>query len=71
MTQKPFTVTITDAQNAGFCGSGIYMVVRALGGDMRQFMTEGYPIDHLEKIDDAHVQRVVQAARRRIANGQG
>lgn len=68
MTENPLMVTVSDAQKAGFCGPGIYTVVKALGGDMRRFMRDGYPVSEVEGIDDANVQRAVQAARVRAAN---
>jgi hypothetical protein len=68
MEDKPLMVTATDAQKAGFCGPGIYVVVKHLGGDMRRFIREGYPVSEVEGIDDANVQRVVRAARVRAAN---
>lgn len=59
MTEPRLVIKASDAQAAGFCGPGIYAVVKALGGDMRRFMWDGYPISDLEGVENAHVQRLV------------
>lgn len=62
-------LTIHDLRKAGFCVSGIKLHYAALGLDLsfRDFVRHGLDLEVAEKIEDAHAQKGVECARRRIA----
>ncbi len=67
MTDK---LTVADIRQAGFCVLGSLRHAELLGLDRKRLIREGLPLEDMEKIEDANVQRSVAVARERINNEQ-
>lgn len=60
-------VTIDDCRAAGYCVSGVRRHCAAVGIDFRELVKVGIPVEDVENIEDAAVQRIVLKAKERLA----
>lgn len=62
-------VTITHVRRAGWCVSGVRAYCRTSGIDFRQLCRGGIPVEDVEHLDDAFVQRAIEIARGEASHG--
>lgn len=59
-------VTIDDCRAAGYCVLGVRRHCETIGIDFRQLVKVGIPLEVVDKIDDAAVQKIVVRAKERL-----
>ena len=55
-------VTVADARKLSYCLLGVRRVCHRYGLDFKAFIREGIDAEVLERIDDAQIQRLIEAA---------
>ncbi|ARB05707.1 hypothetical protein [Synechococcus virus S-ESS1] len=63
-------LTMEDVRKSGFCVRGAKAHCTELGIDFKGLVKNGFPLAEAEAIQDAHVQRIVAVAKKRIADGR-
>lgn len=61
-------VYIQDARSVRYCSRGLRAFCESHGLDWELFLKEGLDSDDLEKIDDAMLKKVIDNAKRRVAD---
>lgn len=59
-------MTIADCRNAGYCVKGCKKRCEELGLDFKVFMREGFPVEQMERLEDAEITRSLAVTRARI-----
>lgn len=67
MTDK---LTIQDVRRAGYCVRGARAHCKLIGVDFKQLIRDGIPFAELEPMQDRTVQKSLEEARKRIADGR-